>query len=146
VASDDRLEKLQELGGAAGEVAALLDEVTDGFGHGVRIGKSEGLAHFFLGAAKGGAGGHGPGERVGASSGGRVDVVHTAESDGDGGAQRGDDFRPSVFENGQEAVFGEGGEGREGDGEGAAGEVGGARPAVGDGEEDGALVVLLERF
>ena len=146
MARDDRLEEFQELGGAAGEVAALLKEVTDGFGHGVGVGKSEGLAHFYLGTAKGGAGGHGPGERVGASSGGRVGLVHAAEGDGDRGAEGGDDFRPGLFEHGQEAVFGEGGEGREVDGEGAAGEVGGARPAAGDGEEDGALVVLLEGF
>ena len=96
----DRLEQFQELGGAAGELAALLDQIPHRLGHGVRVGKSEGLAHFLLGAAKGGAGGHGPGERVGATSGGRVDVVHTTEGDGDGGAQRGDDFRPGGFENG----------------------------------------------
>jgi hypothetical protein len=37
-------------------------------------------------------------------------------------------------------------EGREGDGEGAGGEVGRGRPVIGDGEEDGALEVDLERF
>src|ERR1019366_3414730 len=38
------------------------------------------------------------------------------------------------------------GEGREGDGKGAGGEIGRGRPAIGDGEDDGALEEELERL
>ena len=110
-AADDRLEEFQELGGAAGPLAALLEEVADGLGHRVRLGKArrvEGLPHFFLGAAEGGAGGHGPGERVGASSRGRVHLGHAAEGGGDGIAERREDVGPRLVENRQEAVFGAG--------------------------------------
>jgi len=134
------------LGGAAGEVAALFEEVQDGHGHGVGLGESEGLAHFFRGAAEGRGGGHGPGEGVGASSRGWGGPIHGAEGGGDGRAEGGEDVGPRLLENSEKAIFGAGGEGREGDGEGAAGEIGRARPALGDGEEDGALVVLLDWF
>jgi len=53
------------------------------------------------------------------------------------------------LEGGQEGGFGVArrrGQGREGDDEGAFGEVGGARPTLGDGEQHGAPDVLLERF
>ena len=103
LAADDGLEQFQELGGGAGEVAALLDQVADGFGHGVGGGKSEGLEHFRLGAAEGGAGGHGPGEGVGASSRGRGGVVHAAEGEADGGAQGGEDAGPSLVERDQKS-------------------------------------------
>ena len=95
-AADDRLEKFQELGGGAGEVAALLEERTDGLGHGVGVGMSEGQTHFILGATQGGAGGHGPGEGVGGSPGGWIDVGHTGEGDSDGGAEGRKDFGPSL--------------------------------------------------
>jgi hypothetical protein len=48
-----------------------------------------------------------------------------------------------------ELVFGAAGgigEGREGDGKGAGGEIGRGHPGIGDGEQDGALDVNLERF
>jgi hypothetical protein len=48
-----------------------------------------------------------------------------------------------------ELVFGAArgiGEGREGDGKGTGGEIGGWRPGLGDGEQDGALDINLERF
>ena len=169
LAGNDWLEKFQEFGGATGPVAALIEEVTDGLGQrgGLAEGRvrgrgSEGLLHFLLGATKGRTGGHGPGERVGASGGGRVHVWDAAEGGRDGGAEGGEDGRPSLVENRQEAIFGAGSgvrvgdgvrrvgrggrEGREGDGNGALGEVDGAGPAPGDGEQHGALVVLLERF
>jgi hypothetical protein len=73
-------------------------------------------------------------------------LVHAAEGGGDGGAERGEDAGPSRLENGAQAILAAGREGREVDGEGAVGEVGGAGPTAGDGEEDGALVVLLERL
>jgi hypothetical protein len=38
------------------------------------------------------------------------------------------------------------GEGREGDRKGTGGEIGRGRPGIGDGEQDGALDVNLERF
>jgi len=66
LASDNRLEEFQELGGGAGEVAALFEEGKDGLDNGVRRGgKIEGQTHFILGASKGGGGGHGPGEGAG---------------------------------------------------------------------------------
>jgi hypothetical protein len=143
LASDNRLEQVQELGCGAGEVAALLDEGTDGLGNGVRRGgKIEGQAQLILGAAKGGSGGHGPGEGVGASPGGRVDLAQAAEGGADGSAESREDIGPSLLENGNEAVFGAGGEEREGNGEGAVGEIGGAGPTLGDGKEDGALIGL----
>jgi hypothetical protein len=55
----------------------------------------------------------------------------------------------SLGEKVDETVFdaGVGGrEGREVEDEGAPGQAGGARPAVRDSEQDGALEVLLERF
>ena len=141
---DEWLEEFQELGGGAGEVAALIEEGTDGLGNGVRRGgKIEGQAHFILGASKGGGGGHGPGEGAGASPGGRVELADAAEGGADGGAEGREDVGPRLLEKGDEAVFGAGREGREGDGEGAVGEIGGARPAAGDGEEDGSLIGLL---
>jgi len=53
-----------------------------------------------------------------------------------------------MVENCQEAVVeaGSGGEGRECDDEGAFGDIGGAGPALSDGEQDGAPDILLERF
>jgi hypothetical protein len=48
-----------------------------------------------------------------------------------------------------ELVFGAArgiGEGREGDRKGTGGEIGRGRPGIGDGEQDGALDVNLERF
>jgi len=144
LASDNRLEEFQELGGGAGEVAALLEEGTDGLDDGVRRGgKIEGQAHFILGASQGGSGGHGPGEGAGGSPGGRVELADAAEGGADGGAEGREDIGPRLLEKGDEAIFGAGREGRKGYGEGAVGEIGGARPAVGDGEEDGALIGLL---
>jgi len=133
-AAGEGREQIQEAGCGAGEVAALLEEGTDGLDYGFGGGWSEGLAHFILGAAKGGAGGHGPGEGVGASSRARVDEAHAGEGSGDGGTERGKDGGPSLMDDGEEAGFGAGGEGRKGDGEGAAGEVGGTGPTLGDGE------------
>jgi hypothetical protein len=144
LASDNRLKKVQELGGGAGEVAALLEEGTDGLGNGVgRGGKIEGQAHFILGAGKGGGGGHGPGEGAGGSPGGRVELADAAEGGADGGAEGREDIGPRLLEKGDEAIFGAGREGRKGHREGAVGEIGGARPAAGDGEDDGALIGLL---
>ena len=111
LAADDRLEKFEELGSAAGEVAALLEEVADGCGYGVRLGKIDGLAHFFPGAAKGRGGGHGPGKGIGAPCGGRGGVVHGVEGGGDGRAQGGEDIGPSLLENSEQARFGAGREG-----------------------------------
>jgi hypothetical protein len=144
LASDNRLEEFQELGGGAGEVAALLEEGADGLGNGVRRGgKIEGQAHFILGASQGGSGGHGPGEGAGESAGGRVELADAVEGGTDGGAEGREDIGPRLLEKGDQAIFSAGREGRKGYGEGAVGEIGGARPAVGDGEDDGALIGLL---
>jgi hypothetical protein len=144
LASDNRLKKVQELGGGAGEVAALFEEGKDGLDNGVRRGgKIEGQTHFILGASKGGGGGHGPGEGAGGSPGGRVELADAAEGGADGGAEGREDIGPRLLEKGDQAIFSAGREGRKGYGEGAVGEIGGARPAVGDGEDDGALIGLL---
>jgi hypothetical protein len=64
-----------------------------------------------------------------------------------GGADGAEDAREGVLVDGGEVVFSLMElEGREVDGEGAVGEVGGAGPAIGDGEEDRALAAFLERL
>jgi hypothetical protein len=76
-------------------------------------------------------------------------VGQAAESSTDGGAEGGEDSRPCVVEPGEEGGFGAAtvwGERREGDGERSFGEVGGSGPAIGDGEQNGAFVVLQEGF
>jgi len=135
VAGKGRPQKVQELGGAAGPVAALLDEGADGFDHGVgRRRWSEGLLHFLFGTAKRGAGGHGPSERLGAFSRGQVHMGEAVEGGADGGAERSEDGRPSLVEIGEEGGFGNATgrrEGRKSDDEGALSEVGRTGPPAG---------------
>jgi len=148
VAGYERLQKVQEFSGRAGPLAALLEEGADGFRHGMRQRRwSEGALHFLPGAAESRAGSHGPGERVGAFSGGPVHLGEAAESAADGGAESSEDGRPSLLESVEEAGLGGArgwGQGREGDCEGAFGELAGTRPAAGDGEEHGAPVMLQQ--
>jgi len=68
---------------------------------------------------------------------------------GEGGtdsvAKSAEDARPSLIESAEESHFGAAAgwrEGRKGDREGAFGEAGGTRPALGDGEDGGSFVVL----
>jgi len=99
VAGEGRLQKVQELGGAAGPLAALLEEGADGFDHRVRRRqRSEGLLHFLFGTAKRGAGSHGPSNRVGAFSRWQVHLGEAAEGGANGGAEGGEDGRPSLVE------------------------------------------------
>jgi len=150
VAGKGRLQKVQEFGGAAGPLAALLDEGADGFDD--RVGRrrwSEGLMHFLFGTAKRGAGGHGPSERVGAFSRGQVHLGEARESGANGGAEGSENGWPSLVESGEEGGFGNATgrrEGRKSDNEGALGEVGRTGPSGGDVEEHGALVVLQQRL
>src|ERR1035438_1391727 len=64
-----------------------------------------------------------------------------------GGAEGTEDFGEDCLDGGGDLVFGTAGgigEGREGDGKSAGGEIGRGCPAIGDGEQDGALDEKLE--
>jgi hypothetical protein len=100
-------QKVQKGGRRAGEGSSLLDESAGGLCRGVegrRVG--EGLTHFLLGAAEGGSGGHGPGERIGGPATGQIHFGQAAEGGADGGAERGEDGRLRLNESVAERGFG----------------------------------------
>jgi len=151
-ADPEGFQEFREFGRAAFKLLALIEEVADGLDDGMGGGRRvEGAFDFFLGAAEGGAGGHGPGQRASGAPGGRFHLRHTAEGRADGRAEGSDDRGRDVVQGRQDAVIGagSGGEGREGDDEGALGDgavkIGRASPSLGDGEQDGAADVLVER-
>jgi len=105
------------------------------------------LPHFVLGAAESGTGGYGPGERIGGVSIGQVHLGEAGEGRADGVAEGCQDGRPGLLEDGEQSDFGAAtgrGKVRERDGVGTLGKLGGTGPALGDGEQDGALVVLQQ--
>ena len=142
-------EESEEGGGGAGPVAGFGEEGIEELEQGRRRGGSgEGFLHFGLGVTEGGGGGERPGEGVGvaevageldfgaATEGGTEGGAEGAEHGGVGGGELVEDFG---F--GPEAVRGEIGEG---DGEGAAGEVGSGGPLGGDGKDGGTADELEE--
>ena len=101
------------------------------------------------GAIQGRGGGLGPGEGGGVAGSGGGGWGRGRQSVAYGSAEGAEDLGEDGLDHAGDFVLGATGgivEGREGDGEGAGGEVGRGRPGIGDGEEDGALEVELERF
>jgi hypothetical protein len=141
----------EESGGGAAPEGALAHEGTDGAGDGVvkdgRLSKSgeDGLR----GGTERWGGGDGPGGEVG-QAGRLVELygVKVAEGGADGGAECGEEAGAGGVEAAPEVGLGAAavrGDGGQGDGEGAVGQIGVRDPARagggvgGDGEDDGAL-------
>jgi hypothetical protein len=148
--------KGKQFGGGAGPAGTLLHERRKGLDNGVGVsaksdGRRQGGDDGLFGGAKGWGGCDGPGGGVGeAGRGGEVDGIEAAESGAEGGTQSAEEAGAGRFELTPEIGFGEaalGRDWREGDGEGAVGQVGAGVPveAGGHGEEDGAFGETAER-
>ena len=142
--------KGKQFGGGAGPADTILHERRKGLDNGVGVsaksaGRRQGGDDGLFCDAEGGGGCDGPDGGVGeAGRGGEVDGIEAAESGAEGGTQSAEEAGAGRFELTPEIGFGEaalGRDWREGDGEGAVGQVGAGVPveAGGDGQEDGAL-------
>jgi hypothetical protein len=140
----------KQVGGGAGPAGRAVEEGVYGIDQGVRWGRGiERFPHLRRGAIQSGGGGLSPGEGGGVAGSvgggwgrGRQSVTY-------GRAEGTEDLGEDGMDDVGDFVLGAAGgivERREADGEGAGGEVGRGRPGIGDGEEDGALEVDLERF
>ena len=111
----------------------------------------EGGLHLERGGIEGAGGGLGPGEGAGVAGGGGGDGRGRTggQGAGDRGAENAEDSGIDLLQAGGDLGFGAvgtGGKGREGNDEGAAGEVGGRHPILVHGKENGAFEPELEWF
>ena len=140
----------KQVGGGAGPAGRAVEEGVYGIDQGVGWRRGiEGVPHLRRGAIQGRGGGLGPGEGGGVAGSGGGGWGRGRQSVAYGSAEGAEDLGEDGLDHAGDFVLGATGgivEGREGDGEGAGGEVGRGRPGIGDGEEDGALEVELERF